>query len=169
MSEFERVDLPSGNHAILRDPETITVKMRKPLQRIQMRLGFDSDLQSLVRYQMRVMRELTAAQKAAADAGAEFDLESFEPSLPSPVRQAELSDEQLDLLGDLATTSTVTLIESWSFSAPVTRDALEDLPPKDFEALVEVAAKYRDDLIPNFDVDPDPESPIEPSDESAAL
>jgi hypothetical protein len=162
---FEKVDLPSGGWAILRDPDTITVKMRKPLQRVQMRVGFDADLQAVVRYQMRVQRELLAARKAAADAGVEFDDESFEPSLPQTVKQSALSDEQLDLLGDLATVTTVTLIESWSFDAPVSRDALEDLPPKDFDALVEAAAKYRDDLLPSFDVDPDDNSPTEPSGE----
>lgn len=166
MSEFEKVDLPSGGWAVLRDPETITQRQRRPLDRLQMRVGFDSDVQALLRWQLRVRREFETAQKDAADRGVEFDVESFEPSSTAPVRQDVLTDDQLDLLGSLVETATVMLIESWSHEQPVTVDGLEDLPPKDYTALVEAAGKYRDQLMPSFDVDPAPESPTEPSGES---
>lgn len=37
--EFERVDLPSGNHAILRDPEQTTEAQRRPAKRASLRLA----------------------------------------------------------------------------------------------------------------------------------
>jgi hypothetical protein len=133
-----------------------------------MRIGFDSDLQSVIRYQSRVIREQTAAEKAAADAGEEFLADEFIPSIPSPVKQSALTDDQLDLLAMLADTVTVALTESWSFDAPVSVDALQDLPDRDYQALLEAAGKHREALIPTFDVDPDPASPTEPSGESEA-
>lgn len=43
MTEFERVDLPSGNHAILRDPEQTTEAQRRPAKRASLRLAGISD------------------------------------------------------------------------------------------------------------------------------
>lgn len=164
---FEKIDLPSGGWAELRDPETITVRMRRPIERVQMRLGWDSDIQSLARWQTRVAKEIEAAKQQAEDSGEEFDAAAFEPSIPAPLRQSDVSDEQLDLLSDLTDAVTVALVESWSYPAPVGMDALQDLPQKDYEALLEAASKHRDAVLPNFGVDPEKGSPTEPSGESA--
>lgn len=43
MTEFERVDLPSGNHVILRDPEQTTEAQRRPAKRASLRLAGISD------------------------------------------------------------------------------------------------------------------------------
>ena len=43
MTEFERVDLPSGNHAILRDPEQTTEAQRRPAKLASLRLAGISD------------------------------------------------------------------------------------------------------------------------------
>ena len=168
MTDFERVEFPSGAHAIMRDPETITERLRRPVRRVQMRIGFDSDLQALIRYQAWVAREALAAEKAAADAGTEFNADEFIPSMPSPVKQQNLTDDQLDLLSNLTDAVTVALVESWSFDFPVSMDALQDLPDGDYRKLLDAASKHRDALLPSFDVDPDPESPTAPSGESAA-
>lgn len=162
---FEKVDLPSGAWAELRDPDLVTERLRKPVRRIQLRLGFDADLQEVVRWQGRMEREFKAAQEAA---GEDFDPDAFEPSELPPVRQDQMTDSQLDLLSDLTNAVAVALVEAWSYEAPVTADTIQDLPQRDYEALLEAVGKHRQALLPNFDVDPAPDSPTEPSGASDA-
>lgn len=46
--DFDKADLPSGGWVTFRDPESVTELQRRPVKRIQIRIGFDKQVQAAV-------------------------------------------------------------------------------------------------------------------------
>ena len=57
----------------------------------------------------------------------------------------------------------VALIQAWSFSDSVSVEGLTDLPSGTYDQIQKITAPMIVDLMPSFEVDPDPVSPTEPS------
>lgn len=123
---FEKVDLPSGGWVSFRDPETLTERQRKPVKRAWTRVGLAGNLRAVIKGEM------------------------------SP---GDLADSEVDLLEAVAESCAAALIESWSFTCevdgnvemlPPTIEAVGDLMPDDYAALILAASKHRDTLLPDF-------------------
>lgn len=112
---MEKVALPDGAWAQLRDPDEITERQRRPLQRLQ-------------------RRTIMKALPHLALEGVEIDKVSPAEFLNklAPL----LSDEDLDALEEIDDHVIVTLVESWSFDVPVSLDSTLDLPSKQRKALL---------------------------------
>jgi len=57
----------------------------------------------------------------------------------------------------------VALIEAWSFGDTVSVEGLTDLPSGVYDQIQKITAPMIVDLMPSFEVDPDPDSPTVPS------
>jgi len=57
----------------------------------------------------------------------------------------------------------IALIEKWSFGDVVSLEGLLDLPGKAYDEIQKIVAPMVSDLMPSFEVTPDPESPTVPS------
>lgn len=80
------------------------------------------------------------------------------------VTKAEgMEDAGFSAIFDAQDATIMVMVEAWSFDAPVVADSLLDLPAKTVDALRTACQPYQKDLMPDFSVDPDPESPSEPS------
>lgn len=82
------------------------------------------------------------------------------PALQGEVSMNTVTDAELTSISDFSRALAIALIEEWSFEQPVTIDGLKSIPGlKDYRTIIEAAARHRDALMPNFEVDPDTESP----------
>lgn len=111
---MNKISLPNGAWAVLRDPEDITERQRRPLVRLQRRTLMKAATQ-LAGVDLQNMTEREALQKIAP----------------------ALSDEDFDALEDIDDLVIVTLVDSWSFEQPVSVDGSLDLPSKTRSALIE--------------------------------
>lgn len=83
---------------------------------------------------------------------------------------SDVSDADLDVIWNFAEALAVCLISEWSFEQPISIDGLQAIAGKaDYEKLIEEVQEYRDALMPDFGVDPDPSSPTDASDGSAPV
>lgn len=141
-----RHTLPSGATADIRDVADVTERGRRPIKRVQSRLGANGEFLSAVNTAQALQAagtdELTpeAQVTVAAGMGSAFD--------------------DLEALNDLLV---VALVAGWSYEFPVTADSCQDLPTRDLDALREIVAPYMAQLLPGFEPDPDPASPTAPS------
>jgi len=132
------ITLPGGT-AVLRDPEQVTERHRRPVTRINLQLA-GSPVGDLLQVKATLSEE-------------EFD-QRIRKLIGSPAYM---------LLDDLADAVIVAMVESWSFDAPVTLDGLLDLPGPAYDELKNVTGKSVTALLPNFGPNPDPDSPTPPS------
>jgi len=139
---MNKVNLPDGGWAVLRDPETVTERQRRPLVRLQRR---------------------TIMKSASALAG--LDLDKMTPADALTKLAPTLSDEDFDALEDIDDMVIVTLVDSWSYEQPVTVDGSLDLPSKARSALLEECRPLMSRLLGDTtDEDVlDPDSPTEPA------
>jgi hypothetical protein len=136
----EKISLPSGGWAVLRDPAAVPVKLRRPVEKALLTLG-----QSQAKTVLAASPELTDSQKAAEVA-------------------STINPEILDQFNDLNDLLIVARVESWSLDLPIVIESLGDFAQGDYEALQEVAAKDVTEMMPRFGISNDPNSPIKPSD-----
>jgi hypothetical protein len=59
----------------------------------------------------------------------------------------------------------VALIESWTFPFPVSLEGLEELGHETYDKIIQATAPLLGKLMPQFEVNPEPDSPTEPSGE----
>lgn len=117
MPDGERLELPGGGWAQLRDPEAVTERQRKPF--------------------------VTALGRAS--------------------KYEQMDDGGLGAMIDVQDALVVALVDSWSYEAPVSADALLDLPHKAVTALRVACLAHQSELMPDFGPTPDPATPSVPS------
>jgi len=141
-----RKNLPSGATADIREVADVTERQRRPIKRMQAKLGANGEFLSAVKAAQDLKGgddvELTPAEQSAiaAGMGSAFD--------------------DLESLNDLLVAA---LVAGWSYDFPVSEDACQDLPGRDLDALREAVSPYMAQLLPGFEPSPEPESPIVPS------
>jgi hypothetical protein len=137
----EKIALPDGGWALLRDPQNITERQRRPLNRLQARVAGSA------------VGALIAHKATMTDV--EFEEES----------RKILGSEDFALLDELNDALIGVLVDSWSYDSEPSADAALDLPGPVYEALKNECAKHVTALAPQFTpVDAEnPESPTAPS------
>jgi len=143
---MQRINLPSGQTADLRDVADVTERMRRPLKRNQAQL---------------VARPAFAAAVRAAQSAEKNENGELTPEEQTAIG-AGLGDA-FDLLEDLNDHLCVALTAGWSYGFAVSMDSLQDLPGRDLDALRKACSPFLNELLPNFEPSPDDASPIAPS------
>ena len=136
----EKIALPSGGWAILRDPAAVPVKLRRPVEKALLTLG-----QSQAKTVLASAPELSDSQKAAEVA-------------------STINPQILDQFNDLNDLLIVARVESWSFELPINIDSLGELVQEDYALLQKISAENVTSMVPNFGLSNDPTSPTQPSD-----
>ena len=77
----------------------------------------------------------------------------------------EVSEDEILALFSFNDLVAIALIGEWSWDSPITTEGLLDLPSHTYDEVLRLTAPFLIDLMPSFEVDADPESPIVPSDE----
>ena len=145
---MDKVSLPDGAWAVLRDPDQVTERQRRPLVRLQRR----------------------ALAKAAPQLQG-VDLEELTPAEVLERLAPMLASEDFDALEEIDDHVIAVLVESWSFDFPVSADTSLDVPSKARVALVEECRKLLPRLLGDTtDEDVfDPSSPTVPANGSDRL
>ena len=135
----QRVDLPNGQYAILRDPSEVTERQRRPISRAS----------------RGIRPEIVERGQVA------MTMPDGPDGKPTPEKQAALFQLQYDMTNEEADAFTeandyaaVALVESWSFDNPVTLDGLLDLPGHALDALREKIGPLVEQL--RLDTSPSP-------------
>lgn len=136
----EKISLPSGGWAVLRDPAAVPVKLRRPVEKALLTLG-----QSQAKTVLASAPELSDSQKAAEVA-------------------STINPQILDQFNDLNDLLIVARVESWSFELPISIDSLGELVQEDYALLQKISAENVTSMVPNFGLSNDPTSPTQPSD-----
>lgn len=134
--------LPSGQTATLRDPKTVSERLRRPIANANIEWAATNTFKRMVE-----RARLPKVAKAKAD---EAD--------PIP-----LVGEDLILVDRLNDLTAVALVESWSYEFPVTLETLQDITGPDYDALRAASKPFFNELILNVQPTSDPDSPTEPS------
>jgi hypothetical protein len=122
-----RHDLQDGSWIELRDPKKVSERLRRPV--------------------------MSAATRLFKDQGALADLESAEDAAAAA---RMLPPDFLDGASELNDLVSVALISDWSFDAPVSTDALLDLPGPVYDEIRDLCAPLFSDVLPDFEPSPDP-------------
>lgn len=141
---MQRINLPSGATADLREVADVTERQRRPIKRIQTRLA-----------------GLPAFVNAVEEAKHQADGVDLTPD--AQLKIAAGMGEAFDLLEDLNDSLVAALVAGWSYGFPVSVDACQDLSGRDLDALREAVAPFLAQLNPDFDPSPAADSPIEAS------
>lgn len=139
-----RVELPKGQHALLRDPEDVPERLRRP--HLDAREHISATLMSTGTTEA----DAEAARDGAPGAAAKLGLAMISSGVTSLGRRAN----------DLLITA---LVESWSYETAVSPDALQDLPGRAYDLLLQACEPLAIVMSPDFSPSPDPESPTSPS------
>lgn len=127
--------LPNGQHALLRDPESVPERLRRPYERVKTRMGaYAADIPDTLPEREREIQAGIAMMKA----------------------QPELMDELNDTL-------ILALVEAWSYEVPVTLDGILDLPGPALDILLQKCKELSPRMMTNFEPTVDRESPTVPS------
>jgi hypothetical protein len=139
-----RVELPKGAHAMLRDPEDVSERLRRPY--------VDTRQEAMAALLSTGVKpeEFQAALNGTEQQQAEMGVKMLAAGMSRGMRDSQ------DLM-------IIALTESWSFGAPVAVESLLDLPSKTYNALRAACQKLAPALDPDFDPNPDPDSPTTPS------
>lgn len=140
------INLPSGASADLRAVSDVTERQRRPIKRIQAQLAARPAFAAAVK----------EAQLIAKAAGTELSPEA-------ELRIAAGMGDAFDLLEDLNDSLVSALVSGWSYDFPVSVEGVQDVPGRDLDALRKECAPYLAQLLPDFEVSAEPDSPIAPS------
>lgn len=150
-----RLDLPDG-WADIRDPKKVPYGKRKPVTRAGT---------NLFRYHA-ALEEWDAALKAQQAHEAHPEIHGAVPiEKPAEDETPEgyvPTDEEMDLLEGLQETTTIAMVEAWSWDFPVSVEGLQNLPSDAVKMLVDNCSKYSTDLFINTEPSPDEASPTQP-------
>jgi hypothetical protein len=141
---MQRINLPSGATADIRDIADVTERQRRPIKRIQTRLA-----------------GLPAFVNAVEEAKTQADGVDLTPD--QQLKIAAGMGEAFDLLEDLNDALVAALVAGWSYGFAVSADACQDLPGRDLDALRTAVSPYLTQLNPDFDPNPAADSPTEAS------
>jgi len=149
-----KIDLPGGHHAVLRAPEAVTERQRRPL----------------VRAMRGVRPEIVERQGQIAEMP---DLPDGKPTEEKRRALAQLqydmTNEEADAYQDAGDLAAVALIESWSFPHEVSLDGILELPAQALDTLRVKVAPEVSKLFLNTEVSPAKASPFGSSNGSAAI
>ncbi|GIG57398.1 hypothetical protein Lfu02_17700 [Longispora fulva] len=140
---MNRISLPDGAWADLRDPQAVPERLRRPIVRMQTKLAGKQAVMS-------------AIQSTSADA--------LDDPAESERVAASLGDA-LDLIDELNDLVVVALVGGWSYQSAISVDALLDMPSAAYASLRKACAPHLKDMTPDFSPDgaDDAASPIAPS------
>jgi hypothetical protein len=129
------LELPNGQHALLRDPEMVPEKYRRPYERLRVKMGaLTADIpETLPEKERERLAGLAVMTKAP---------------------------ELIDGLDDALM---LALVEAWSYEVPVTLDGLLELPSKAIDTLKRKCRELGPKMMTNFEPTLDPASPTVPS------
>jgi hypothetical protein len=120
--------------------------MRRPIKRLSARLtSFPS-----------FMSAVTAAS-STTDGGKKELTQTEQLAIAASMGEA------FDVLEELQDALVVAVTRGWSWQAPVSADSVLDLPGPALDALRQAVSPWQQALNPNFEPNPAPESPTEPS------
>jgi hypothetical protein len=149
------VPLSGGNSAELRKPAELTERQRRPVTN---RLALVSPAGQAA---LDAARRLEEDKKAAPEQKLSEDARK---QLGALVEFTAEDLEHLDIANDLAI---VTFVKHWTRAEQITVDSVLDLPGADYDALRAAVAPLTAQLFVNFAASKDPDSPTEPSSDSA--
>jgi hypothetical protein len=139
-----RVELPKGQHAMLRDPEDVPERLRRP--------HMDA--------RERVMASLLGTGTTEADTEA---ARGGEPGAAAKLGAAMISSGAQGLKRQADDLLLVAFVESWSYETAISADAMQDLPGRAYDVLLKACEPLTAAMNPDFEPSPDPESPTSPS------
>lgn len=133
----QSVTLPSGKVANLRPVNDVTERQRRPLVKLRSTLASNAAFVEAVQ-KHESGKKLTKAEDAAL--------------------QESLVDVMgtIEQMGDLVI---IAAVESWNYPFDVTYDNLLDVAARDLDELRRVAAPYINELMPDFSINKDKNSP----------
>jgi len=147
---IKRENLPGAAWADLRDQAEVPERLRRPVRAIQMKLARDPAFAGVV----------AEASKKGVDA-----LKGIGEAEAAQMA-SQMGDEAAGLLDELNDRLIVARVVGWSYEAPVSMEALLDLPGPAYDRLKELCAEG---ALEGTDFGPsqDKESPTTPSTASA--
>jgi len=79
--------------------------------------------------------------------------------------RSSMQDDSVDIVGayELNDLVAIALIEAWSFPGEITTDNLVELDTPAYDAIQRATAPLLNQMMPSFEVTPDPDSPTVPS------
>jgi len=135
----EKLELTNGAWAILRQPQDVPVRLRRPVEKAMMRVSQGQAGEALKSAPTDLTDEAKAAEVAAT-----------------------IDPDVLDTFNDLNDVLIVARVESWSFESPVSLDSVLNLKASDYEILQKSVVDNITDMMPNFGLDTDEDSPGQP-------
>ena len=136
----QRIELSNSAWADLREPETVSVRLRRPVEKALMAIA-QGDAAKALEGNEDLSDETKASQVALT-----IDL------------------AVLDQFNDLNDLLVLSRLEAWSFDTPISLEAILDLPDVDYKALQKASSTEIFSMLPNFGISDAPDSPIKPSD-----
>jgi len=133
------VELPSGNSAVLRDPKLVTRKLRLPIE------------VATIRYQRAMVKRM------------ETEASGLTPSPDVAPVQGVASDEEIEAFVAIEVATILCMVESWTYPFSVDADGYDAIAAIDADVLSKAANDAKDETFFQAPVDPDPESPTQPS------
>jgi len=131
-----RIDLPDAQWVELCKPEKVPERKRRPVVRALVAFMKDRQLASIPDFDLTNLDEDKAAAIAA----------QIDPTL-------------LVAADDLNDAVVLAMVQDWSFG-PVTVDVLLDIPADCYKLLSDACSPHMNDLMPSFQVSPDPKADI---------
>lgn len=133
-----RLDLPNGEWADIRDADAIPRKAARAFRKVLYRLS-----------------------SGAADIDPRMDPDEAARAAASELLK---SDSTLDGIEDMADALVFAVVNAWSYG-PVDQPTLDEMPDSAVDAIYQaaIAGGYMDNLMPDFGVSPDEDSPTKPS------
>lgn len=139
-----RVELPRGQHAMLRDPEEVSERLRRPYVDTR-----QAAMAALLAYGVQP-EEFDAALTGSKEQQVAMGVKMLAAGMAAGMRDSN------DLM-------IIALTQSWSFEQPITVESLLDLTSKTYSALLEACQQLAPALDPDFDPNMDEQSPTTPS------
>lgn len=128
---------PSGMTYLLRSPENVPERLRRP-----------------------VTRKLVELSNTVGVTGDGRTPDPF--AKPDDSAVENVTPEEIDLADELNDLLVVALVAEWSLGVPITVDALLDLPKGDYDSLRQTVAPFVTAMLPSFEPTPDADSPTPP-------
>lgn len=154
----QRIDLPGGQWAELRDPKTVSTRQRRLYQHAMRKLPPET-----VNRLDAINGRRVAAENAKDDEAlrlANLEMQGVYAALP---------DVEVEAIDDASDAAAAALVSAWSFPEPVSLDAILDLPANVGDALRAAAAPLVAGMFLDASPDPNRSAPTGGSHDSAAL
>lgn len=134
------IHLSNNQQAVLRDPADVPVRLRRPVEKAMLKVSQGQAGAAL----QSAPSDLTDAQKAAEVA-------------------SNLDPNVLDTFNELNDVLILARLQSWTLPVDISVDTILDLPQADYELLQKAVVDQVTEMMPNFGLDTDSDSPGQPS------